>query len=111
LCFCVLAGVLAATAAGGTQPKVVLVDTSPVMVTGTGFDRSAPVRVTVTSGDQELSKTVMSTAAGSFSARWSTALHPAGCAQRVLTARSAHHTVAVKSMPSAVACGAQHVTP
>jgi hypothetical protein len=77
-----------AVASGANAPRVALGDLSPVTVTGSGFGHPAAVRVTVVGGDTRLVKTVQTTAAGTFSARWATTLRAGRCAPLAVSAVS-----------------------
>jgi len=111
LLFFVVISLALGTAAASTGPRVTLMQTSPVIVNGAGFDRSAPVVITVSAGDQQLTKRARTNANGAFSVSFGTSLAGGACTQRTVSAATAHRRAATKSMPSAVGCGAQHVTP
>ena len=104
------AGVAASVGAAAAGPRVVLVDASPVLVMGAGFERGAVVRVTVSLGKTKLSKNVDATSTGRFAARWQRALSDSTCAQIVVTAVSAHRRAVVKTVPAGDGCGAQRAS-
>lgn len=109
--FFVVISLALGTAAAGTGPRVMLMQASPVIVNGVGFDRDAAVVVTVTIGDRQLTKKARTNANGAFSVRWAVSLAGGACIERAVSAATAHRRAAYKSMPSAVGCGAQRVTP
>ena len=111
LLFFVVISLALGSAAASTAPRVTLMQSSPVIVNGSGFDRNAPVVITVSAGDQQLTKRARTNANGAFSVSFGASLAGGACTQRTVSAVTAHHRAAFKSMPSAAGCGAQHVTP
>ncbi len=103
-CTFALLAVSAAGAAGSAGPHVALEAVSPVVVVGGGFDRRAPVRVTVTASGRTLAKTVRSSAAGGFRASWPTSA-VRRCTLVSISATSANRRASSRSM-SSKHCGA-----
>lgn len=110
LALAVVAGIaaVAAPADAVTAPRLVIWDTTPLVVRGVGFDRSAPVRVSVTYGLQRTSRVVRSTAAGSFTFRWTKGV--GGCTILRVAAASPHRHATAGWTP-AQDCGAIRVEP
>lgn len=85
---------LGAAAAG--KPRVAVDDFSPLTVVGGGFPSREAVVVTVQGKGYHLQKTVGSTAAGAFSARWNRSIVLGRCTSSIfVSARAADGTRAV----------------
>src|SRR4051794_4547652 len=74
-----LLAVQAAFGAPSGRPRIVVDDLSPLTVVGAGFPARQAVVVTVQGNGLQLRKTVSSTAAGSFSARWNRSAPASRC--------------------------------
>lgn len=72
-------------ATAAVAPRVALSDRSPTIVRGVGFRSGERVQVTVAAGGVRLSKAVLATASGAFTARWQRAL-PSGCVALLVNA-------------------------
>jgi hypothetical protein len=112
LALIVFGAVTAAAAAASTGPRVALLDRSPALVAGMGFDHAAAVRVTVVAAPGiRLVKVVRSTRTGTFRASWPLS-GDLGCGQIVVSAVSMHHRAVLKTVPSgADGCGAIRADP
>ena len=107
----VVFGAVTAAAAASTGPRVALLDRSPALVAGMGFDHAAAVRVTVAAPGIRLVKVVRSTRTGTFRASWPLS-GDLGCGQIVVSAVSTHHRAVLKTVPSgADGCGAIRADP
>ncbi len=105
-----LLGAQAALGAGAAKPQVRIADASPFTVTGTGFPAQERVTVTVTGKGLRLSKAVMSTTTGRFTASWTRVVTVGGCNHGAIAAVAADGTKALWKAPPAV-CGAPPVDP
>src|SRR4051812_27670477 len=92
----VASGVAGAT----TGPRVAIHATSPLVVSGSGFEKSARTRVTVSYGStaQKYAKTVVTSSTGSFTARWK--LMVGACTEVSVFAASAHRHAAATRRPA-----------
>lgn len=100
-----LVALLAFAAAGASAPAVKLADRSPLVVSGSGFEAHASVRVTVSAPHVKVAKTVHAGADGRFRARW--AFTVGRCSGVTMVARSAktHAFLAVTRGPGCPSTG------
>jgi hypothetical protein len=97
-------GAVVPAAWGASRPQVRLVAISPASVAGTGFQARERVAVKVTGGSNHLARMVVTSARGTFVARFARALSPTGCGQLVIAAVGARgDRAAWKSPPKS--CG------
>jgi hypothetical protein len=100
-----LALVLVPAALATSQPRVRLADRTPATVAGTGFHARERVVVTVYARPAHLSKTVVTTARGTFLARFAQNLVVAQCGQVAVSAVGVRGDRAAWKTPPEV-CGA-----
>jgi hypothetical protein len=91
----------AAWASAGAAPTLRLMDRTPVVVRGTGFDPQERVAVSLSSGSHS-SKTVQATAGGGFVVRFKTVL--GGCARYTIQAYGSHGSRALLRSRIALDC-------
>jgi hypothetical protein len=96
--------VFAPAARGAVHPQLRLLDLSPASVAGAGFHPRERVVVTVTGGSNRLRRAVVTSARGTFVARFAEAIAAPGCSQLVLVAIGARGDRASWKSP-AKSCG------
>jgi hypothetical protein len=101
----VMGTIIAAAPAAKRQPRLAIVDESPLVVRGTGFLPRERVTLRAAAGDEQAAKIVRATPTGVFSARFE-AIPDASCSPLTVTAAGARGTTAAARRPRIPeACG------